>query len=812
MNLGRMRCAAAFLLLVIAAAAQIVSGTYIVELSTAPLGTLARAKGRGAAASDRMARIAAEQQRVRRLVEQQNGRVLDTVSGIMSGLAVAIPESRAGVLPSLAGVKKVYPVKMYHAVLDHALPLHYVPEAWARAGGMERAGAGVKIAILDTGIMPEHPGFQDATLKVPSGYPLVNKPENLPLTNNKIIVARNYEQFYKLDGPDTARDRFGHGTATAMCAAGVPNQGPLGRITGVAPKAWIGAYKISASDTGDADSAAILKAFDDALADGMDIVNLSFGSDLVLPLENDVIAYAIGRAAEYGMLATVSAGNSGPDLGTIGDTGSVPEAISVAASETDRVFGAAVAVGNTSPVRAYQGTVPGEAISAAMRDVGAFDPAGLACDPLPEGSLSQSIALVARGACTFEQKLNNAESAGARAVVFYSTASQPPAKFNSGAATLPGVMVSYGDGSAILAALKAGGAVAAKITFDGVPYGNDPIRLSEYSSRGPTYFLGIKPDLAATGHVYTATQSSEEKGEMYDRGGYIDIEGTSFSAPIVAGAAAVLKSARPGLTAAQYRSLLINTATPMNLQAGYVERVQQTGTGILNLAGAISGTVAAHPTSFSFGTGPATVSLDLWGPLTLTNVGNAGDLFTVSSIPYDDAPALRFSEDPEGGRTPVGTMTLRINPGQSKTIYPYWRFRRLAIGEYQGQIRIQGTSPGAMALVPYWYGIPSYVPQTATVVHGPPAQLTVSQSFIVYFRVVDSSGIAVLDRTSLNFKGTVLAGGGAISGLNLNSPFPNLVYAIIRIGPEPGVNIFRVSFGDLAPLTFTIEGIPKEEE
>jgi hypothetical protein len=70
------------------------------------------------------------------------------------------------------------------------------------------------------------------------GYPLVSRPENKALTNNKIIVARDYAQFYTINNQaDTAADRYGHGAATAMCAAGVPNQAPFGRISGVAPKA-----------------------------------------------------------------------------------------------------------------------------------------------------------------------------------------------------------------------------------------------------------------------------------------------------------------------------------------------------------------------------------------------------------------------------------------------------------------------------------------------------------------------------------------------------------------------------------------------
>ena len=99
----------------------------------------------------------------------------------------------------------MYPVYEYHSDLDHALPVHQVPEAWARIGRQDKAGAGVKIGILDTGITPSHPGFQDSSLKVPAGYPLSSSTANAALTNDKIIVARSYEDIYEEKDPDSAQ-------------------------------------------------------------------------------------------------------------------------------------------------------------------------------------------------------------------------------------------------------------------------------------------------------------------------------------------------------------------------------------------------------------------------------------------------------------------------------------------------------------------------------------------------------------------------------------------------------------------------------
>src|SRR5437016_1792967 len=136
---------------------------------------------------------------------------------------------------------------MFCLVLDHALPLHKVPDAWNMVG-IDNAGAGMKIGFIDTGIDAGHPGFQDSSLAIPDGFPRVNADSDVAYTNNKVIVARSYASLFSKRDPDpSARDHIGHGTATSMAAAGVTNAGPLATIAGVAPKAWLGSYKVFGS-------------------------------------------------------------------------------------------------------------------------------------------------------------------------------------------------------------------------------------------------------------------------------------------------------------------------------------------------------------------------------------------------------------------------------------------------------------------------------------------------------------------------------------------------------------------------------------
>ena len=176
-----------------------------------------------------------------------------------------------------------------------------------------------------------------------------------------MIVARSYASLFETRDPDTsARDRVGHGTGTAMAAAGVMNTGPLATISGVAPKAWLGSYKIfgtpGVNDT--TNDAALLKAIDDAVADGMDVINLSLGSLEAARPADDLEVQAIERASALGVTVVVVAGNDGPNPDTIDSPGTAPSAITVGAAKNDRMFAASASVAGGAPVVAVPGSGP----------------------------------------------------------------------------------------------------------------------------------------------------------------------------------------------------------------------------------------------------------------------------------------------------------------------------------------------------------------------------------------------------------------------------------------------------------------------
>src|ERR1700730_14732988 len=200
-----------------------------------------------------------------------------------------------------------------------------------------------------------------------------------------------------------------------------------------------------------------------------------------------------------------------------------------------------------------------------------------------------------------------------------------------GAATLPATMISYDTGVSLKQQLAAG-KVVATLVFTVGPIGVNSNRLSSSSSAGPNTDYGIKPDLVAVGEsIYTANLLTTGGGSS---NGYVVESGTSFSSPMVAGAAALLKAARPGLTAAQYPSLLIDSATAVNADTPL--GVQQMGTGALNMLAALQNNAAAVPSSLSFGIGSGTV--DQTKTLTITNVGTTSDTFSITLVPSGSGP------------------------------------------------------------------------------------------------------------------------------------------------------------------------------
>jgi subtilisin family serine protease len=260
-------------------------------------------------------------------------------SVVLNGLAVDVPRDELASLSRIPGAR-VWPSLRYHALADQAVQLIGAPTVWGPT--LATAGQGVKIGIIDDGVDQAHPYFNPKGFAYPPGFPKGQQTYATP----KVIVARAF-----VPANSTwryARTPFDprysdHATHVAGIAAGdfdTPTSGKE-RISGVAPKAWIGNYKALTTPTQqfglDGNSPEIAAAIEQAVKDGMDVLNLSLGEPEVEP-SRDIVVRAIDNAVAAGVVVAVAAGNDFDvaGRGSVGSPATAPGAIAAAASSSGR--------------------------------------------------------------------------------------------------------------------------------------------------------------------------------------------------------------------------------------------------------------------------------------------------------------------------------------------------------------------------------------------------------------------------------------------------------------------------------------------
>jgi subtilisin family serine protease len=262
---------------------------------------------------------------------------------VANGFAVSLPAADIPLLSRLPGVAHVYPSYRYRPLLDRSVPLIGAPKLWGT--GLESAGEGVKIAIIDDGIDVDHPFFNPSGYTMPTGYPKGDS----AYTTAKVIVARAFApsglDYANASLPFDPRESS-HGIHVAGIAAGNANTPTdssegTGLLSGVAPRAYLGNYKalsIPTSNFGlNGNSPEIVAAIEAAVSDGMDVINLSLGEPAVDP-SRDIVAKALDAASDAGVIAVAAAGNEFAEsgAGSISSPGTSESAITVAASTDGR--------------------------------------------------------------------------------------------------------------------------------------------------------------------------------------------------------------------------------------------------------------------------------------------------------------------------------------------------------------------------------------------------------------------------------------------------------------------------------------------
>jgi subtilisin family serine protease len=437
-------------------------------------------------------------------------------------------------------------------------------------------GEGVVVGIIDTGIWPEHPSFaDDGSFSAPPTGSLpcefgntAHNSDDAPFTcNNKLIGAYQMLDTYRAvvgaapDEFDSARDDNGHGTHTASTAAG--NSGieaelygsPRGTISGIAPRAHVIAYKGLGNLGGFTSDLAA--AIDQAVADGVDVINYSIGGGAGLP-GADEIAFLF--AADAGVFVATSAGNSGPGQATIGNPSSMPWVTTVGASTQSRFFQGTVILGNGAE---YTGASITEGVGSSPL-VDAASLGNALCNPAVAftGSVNGKIVVCQRGTVGRAAKSLAVYNAGGVGMIMHENSDA--GNLFSDSHWVPSVHVDQTPGLAIKAYIAANpGTATAQIVAPEISTWPYAPSMTDFSSRGPNPVAPdiIKPDVTAPGIQILAGNSpfpdpnTTPAGELFQA-----IAGTSMSSPHVAGVYALLKQAHPEWSAAVAKSALMTTA------------------------------------------------------------------------------------------------------------------------------------------------------------------------------------------------------------------------------------------------------------
>jgi minor extracellular serine protease Vpr len=549
---------------------------------------------------------------------------------VLDALTVSLPAARLPVLLRQRWAAHVYPSVQYRLATDRS-PSIIGADVLRQTAGAD--GAGIKIGVVDDGVDQTNPFFAAAGFSYPAGFPKGVASATTP----KVIVARVFP------GPGAGKagslpvdpDSSFHGTHVAGIAAGdAGTTAPAGRdhprvtgLSGVAPRAWIGNYRVFTVPTPIghvADTPEIVAALEAAVRDGMDVVNFSGGGAQVDP-RNDALVAAVHATVAAGVVPVIAAGNDRDDFGTgsVGSPGTAPDAISVAAVSNTHVFSPGLdvtAAGGPKGipfVGAQGGRTPAAWGTAdqTLVDVGSIvgtdgrpvdrhlcGPAGALDRPvgtLPAGSLKGALALVQRGLCPFAAKAEQVRRAGGAGVIFFDNRAGEANPIPSQLA-IPGGMISDLDGARLIAfTAPRGGRTTIRV-------GRDPLELetgrsgvvTSFSSAGPTAFgHELKPDVAAPGgQILSSTLPGTDPSR------FAVFDGTSMATPHVAGAVALLLQLHPGWTPAQIKSALVTTAAPAwgNTARTQEAAVPLEGGGLVSLPAAADPQLFTAPTALSF--------------------------------------------------------------------------------------------------------------------------------------------------------------------------------------------------------------------
>ncbi|TDU91723.1 PA domain-containing protein [Kribbella voronezhensis] len=607
------------------------AGRYVVTLADKPLATyqggVAGLKATKPAKGRKVDTAGADAKRYSSFLTSRHNQIAAAVgakasrhySTAINAFAANLSGQQVSQLSKTPGVVAVTPDQL-HVALDDKKPADFLKLSgktgvWSALGGTAEAGKGVVVGVVDTGIWPESAslsgpklGTKPATAADPyrpyrSGSTIVmhkadgndftgsceaGEDFTADLCNTKLISAKYFGDAWLGATPPEARadyasprDGEGHGTHTATTAAGragvdVAEGGiNFGTISGVAPAAKIAVYKAlwegkdgvgSGGYTSD-----ILAAIDQAVADGVDVINYSVGS-IFESEHTDPVQLAFLSAASAGIFVSAAGGNSGPDASSLDNTS--PWVTTVGAS-TVAPYEATAVLGNGEKYAGLSTSVAtnvsskplitGEAAKTA--DATAYDASQCLPNTLDAGKAAGRIVVCDRGVGARVAKSAEVKRAGGVAMILLNLTDQDMVADSH---SVPTVHLNTPGSLSVKAYAGTPGATAqlapGNLTSQTTPYP----QMADFSSRGPSLSSHgdlLKPDLAAPGvNVLAAVAPPTNDGHSF-----AFYSGTSMAAPHIAGLAALYLAKHPDWTPMMVKSALMTTTSDVKTASGAVD-------------------------------------------------------------------------------------------------------------------------------------------------------------------------------------------------------------------------------------------------
>ncbi|GIN85826.1 hypothetical protein J6TS2_22120 [Heyndrickxia sporothermodurans] len=628
-----------------------------------------------------------------------NLKVENQFTTVVNGISGHIEYGKINELKKLPNVANVYIANKYDRPkvtpqMITSKDLIGAKETW----NLKYKGDGMVVGVIDTGIDSSH---KDMILSKDTKAKLTNASVNDIISKDKLPgkyftekVAYGYNYADKNNeirdlGPDASM----HGMHVAGTVAANGDEKNGEGIQGVSPESQLLALKVFGNDPampstfGDI----YIKAIDDGIKLGADVMNMSLGSTASFVDKNDPEQQAIKRAVDNGVLMSISAGNStnigggafsplasNPDIGLVGAPSLSAESISVASFENTKmqVDGLSYDINGDKGTAAFlsAGSVHPDDIDQKTFEVKA---AGIGKPEEFIGDFKGKYALVQRGTLDFVTKAKNAQSAGAAGVIIYNNQTGIVNMASDAEIKIPQLFMLQEDGDKLKKQLDQGETV--KITFNGEKTEiNNPSagHMSDFTSWGVTPNLDFKPEITAPGGQIYSTLNNNQYGLM---------SGTSMAAPHVSGGAALVleymkqndlfKSLTGAQKVEQAKTLLMNTAVPLvdkDVNTFYSPRRE--GAGLMKLDAAVQTPVyvTAKDTKAPKVNLKEITSNEIKFTLTLTNFGDKDVTYTVDTKPLtdliEDGLNREAAQEIKDAKVSIDSPEVTVSKGKTKDV------------------------------------------------------------------------------------------------------------------------------------------------